>query len=405
MLKSEHRLNILFIASFYHPYWIGGAERMLQIHMEGLNKYGHQISLLTLGPKSEDIEQSERNGISIFRTPIKNVYWPKDSSKKSKFKKALWHLIDIYNPRYNRSIDLVIDKVRPNIIICENIAGWSSAIWKHIAKKNIPIIQITHDYAFLCIFGIMYRGGRKCTQPCAKCKLITLSYRKNAKYVNEFIFVSKSQLDIFKKAKFPMQSASFLYNAESLNIEKKKKIWEGERPMKIGLLAALSESKGVYNLIKAFKLLNGNFELYLGGEPISEDVRQRIIKEIGTDNRITLCGYVESSKFFKNIDLTVAPTLSSETFGLVAIESCAKQVPVIASKFGGLSEIIKDGVNGLYCTPSDVTSIASSIQRLYDNPSLYKKLCHNTINSVGQFASTDKMLSDIEQICYKHARI
>lgn len=403
MPENKRKLNLLFIASYYYPYEVGGAERMLQIHMEGLQRRGHTVSLLTLGPKANNIEQSKKNGISIFRIPIKNVYWPKSSLRHGKLEKIIWHLIDVYNPNYKHDIDFIINKVEPDIVICENIAGWSSAIWRHIAKKNnIPLIQISHDCAFLCAFGIMYRGGKRCNIPCSKCKLLTFSYRKNAKYVNEFVFVSKSQLNTFNEARFPMRSANVIYNAEPIMIEEKESIWNGKRPMKIGLLAALSEAKGVIQLIKAFKLLKGNFELYLGGKPISEEIHQNIIEEIGDDHRITLCGYVESYKFFKSIDLTVAPSLASESFGLVAVESCAMQVPVVASDFGGLSEIIRDGINGILCTPTDVTSIAESIQKLYDYPALYKELCNNTIDSVKDFISTDKMISKIEQLCYKN---
>lgn len=405
MSENKLKLNILFIASYYYPYEIGGAEMMLQIHMEALKSYGHSVSLLTLGPKSNEIEQNERNSIRVYRTPIKNVYWPKDKLKQGKIKKVLWHLIDVYNPRNNNNIDIVIDKVKPDIIICENIAGWSPAIWRHIAQKNnIPLIQISHDSAFLCTFGIMFRNGKRCISPCTKCRFLTAAYRNNAKYVNEFVFVSHSQLKTFKKAGFPMRSASVIYNAEPIKVEKRENFWDGSRPMKIGLLAALSEAKGVLQLIKAFKLLKGNFELYLGGNPISEEIHKQIIEEIGKDSRITLCGYIKSSEFFKLIDLTVAPSLASESFGLVAVESCANQVPVIASNFGGLSEIIKDGINGLLCIPTDITSIAASVQKLYDNPILYKELCHNTIDSVKEFTSIDKMVSKIEQLCYKHIK-
>ncbi len=405
MSERKQKLNILFIASYYYPYEIGGAERMLKIHMEGLKKNGHNVSLLTLGPKAVNVKQSEINNICVYRAPIKNVYWPKDPIKQNKIKKVIWHLIDIYNSRHNKDIDTIISKEKPNIIICENIAGWSPAIWKHIAtKKHIPIIQITHDCAFLCTFGIMYRDGKRCIQPCLKCRFLTNSYRNNAKYVKEFVFVSKSQFDTFQRAKFPMSSSNIIYNAEPIKLEEKKNIWSGNRAMRLGLLATLSEAKGVLKLIKAFKLLKGDFKLYLGGNPISEVMHQQILDEIGTDKRITLCGYINSSKFFKFIDLTIAPSLAAESFGLIAIESCAKQVPVIASNFGGLSEIIKDGINGVHCNPTDVKSIANSIQKLYDKPSLYKQLCYNTIDSVRDFSSTNKMITNIEQLCYKNIK-
>lgn len=399
--RIKRPLNILFIASYYKPYMVGGAEKMLHIHAEGLRESGHHISILTLGPnKSLDKEKAE---IDVFRAPVKNVYWPLDKQKHSKYKKAIWHLADCYNPRHNRDIDKVIELTRPDIIICENIAGWSAAIWKHIGTKwkNIPIIQFVHDHAFICIFGIMFRHGTRCMKPCTKCKVFTAPYRRNAKYISEFAFVSQAQQKLFQASHFPMLSSSVIHNAEPIEMHNHESIWSGGKTMNIGLLALLSEAKGVLQLIRAFKLLRGDFHLYLGGNPVSEEFEKEIDREIGSDSRITKCGYVDSTAFFHKIDLAVAPSIWSESFGLTAIEACAQQVPVVASNLGGLAEIIKDGCNGLLCDPAKPSSIADAIQRLYDNPDLFKQLALNAQKSVSEFLSPKTMTSRLEHLCYK----
>ena len=92
-------LNILFIASYYVPYMIGGAEKMLKIHAESLAQRGHHVTIATLGPQSGIVKESPVNGVDIIRMPVRNLFWPLET-RKSYIQKISWHLIDCYNPMH-----------------------------------------------------------------------------------------------------------------------------------------------------------------------------------------------------------------------------------------------------------------------------------------------------------------
>ena len=70
----------------------------------------------------------------------------------------------------------------------------------------------------------------------------------------------------------------------------------------------------------------------------------------------------------------IAHTALKETFGLVIVEAMAMGVPVIATKAGGVPEIVQDGETGLLYTPGDAAQLADRIALLYRNPALRARL-------------------------------
>ena len=78
------------------------------------------------------------------------------------------------------------------------------------------------------------------------------------------------------------------------------------------------------------------------------------LKAMADPSKVSFLGYCDSDEFMQSIDVLVVPSLWAEPFGLVAVEGCANNLPVIASNMGGLPEIIRDEYNGLLCSPNDI---------------------------------------------------
>jgi len=72
-------------------------------------------------------------------------------------------------------------------------------------------------------------------------------------------------------------------------------------------------------------------------------------------------------------DLFLLPS-ASESFGLAALEAMACEVPVVASRVGGLPEVIDHGRTGFLHDPHDLTAMAASGVRLLEDPALRKRI-------------------------------
>jgi len=72
----------------------------------------------------------------------------------------------------------------------------------------------------------------------------------------------------------------------------------------------------------------------------------------------------------------VAPSVS-ESFGVAVVEASASGLPVVASRIGGLSEVVRDRVTGILIPPRDPMAIANSLDELLENESLRSELGKN----------------------------
>ena len=99
--------------------------------------------------------------------------------------------------------------------------------------------------------------------------------------------------------------------------------------------------------------------LVLAGDgPDSAKVQARIA-EYGLDEDVLLLpAQLDVVSVLSCADLFLLPSLE-ESFGLAALEAMACGVPVVASRVGGLPEVIDDGVTGALCAPSDVDGMAA----------------------------------------------
>jgi glycosyltransferase involved in cell wall biosynthesis len=94
-----------------------------------------------------------------------------------------------------------------------------------------------------------------------------------------------------------------------------------------------------------------------------------------------------------------ASLLSSawENFPHTVVEALAVGTPVIATRTGGVAEVVQDGVNGLLVEPGDVNALAAAIARFFGDEALASRLRDNAAPSVADYAP-DRVYSRLERI-------
>jgi glycosyltransferase involved in cell wall biosynthesis len=104
---------------------------------------------------------------------------------------------------------------------------------------------------------------------------------------------------------------------------------------------------------------------------------QRYIHRHHLADHVTLHGQVAQCDLigiYDRADILIVPSRWNEPFGLVAVEAMARQLPVVASAVGGLTEILTDGVDGMLVPPGDEHALASALRQLIARPDLRERL-------------------------------
>jgi glycosyltransferase involved in cell wall biosynthesis len=137
----------------------------------------------------------------------------------------------------------------------------------------------------------------------------------------------------------------------------------------------------------------------IGSGPSHETLKRQFA---GTPT--VLPGYMRGQELveaYRSADAFILPS-TTETFGLVALEAMACQVPVIAARAGGVMDTIVDGENGFYFDPARLEQIRPIIQRLRSEPDVRAQLAQNAL----QHAQSRSWRSTMDQLVdyYRAAR-
>jgi lipopolysaccharide heptosyltransferase II len=118
-----------------------------------------------------------------------------------------------------------------------------------------------------------------------------------------------------------------------------------------------------------------------------------LVDKLGVKNQIKFMGVEENvPELLKKVDLLVLSTTYPEGFGRVIIEAGASGVAVVATKVGGVPDIIDDGKHGLLVPPQDEYKMSEAILTLMQNPSLARTLSMNLRKKVETDFSIDGMI-------------
>lgn len=151
-----------------------------------------------------------------------------------------------------------------------------------------------------------------------------------------------------------------------------------EDALVIGAIARIDRAKGLSELVKAFASLPGQYDrvrLVIVGEPTfgeeNYDAELRgLVSSSGLGDRVIFTGYrSDIPSVFSAFDLFALPSYE-EAFGYVFIEAMAAGLPVIATRSGGVSDIVSDGETGLLVMPKEVESLRGAMIRLLSDRQL-----------------------------------
>lgn len=262
----------------------------------------------------------------------------------------------------------------------------TSSILTPLKRAGIPIVQTLHEYKIVCpVYSLM--SDNKICQACngsnfwqatiKRCNrgsiprslLSTIeSYASHilgaVSKIDRFIAVSDFQRTKLVELGIPQEKITTVHNFIDLsNITPSQEV--GDYFLFFG---RLERYKGIFTLIEAASTLKDTPLLIVGDGNDRPEIEQ-IIEKQGLKH-IKLLGFKqkeELQQLIKGSICTITPSEWYETFGLTLIESFAYGKPVIASRIGGMTEIITDGVDGYLIEPGNILELRSRMEWMSQN--------------------------------------
>jgi glycosyltransferase involved in cell wall biosynthesis len=116
----------------------------------------------------------------------------------------------------------------------------------------------------------------------------------------------------------------------------------------------------------------------VGEDPDDGQVHRRrfeaLARDLGVADRVLFTGYRRDAvALLGAVDVLLHPS-RRESFGRVLIEAMAQEVPVVASRVGGIPEVVQDGREGYLVDPEDPGALAARVAELLDRPALRQAL-------------------------------
>ena len=158
-------------------------------------------------------------------------------------------------------------------------------------------------------------------------------------------------------------------------------------------LGTISPQKGPDILLKAMPEILTNIPgaklVFVGGGMMGGEL-ERMCKKLNVEKYVKFAGFVEESLkplYYKAANVFCLPSMmSTESFGIVNLEAMACGVPIVASKIGGVPDVVKDGENGLLVPPGDSEALADAIIYLLENENLRREMGNNGRKKVEDYS-------------------
>ncbi|MBN2453901.1 MAG: glycosyltransferase [Candidatus Omnitrophica bacterium] len=167
----------------------------------------------------------------------------------------------------------------------------------------------------------------------------------------------------------------------------------------IGIVSRITPLKGHTDLIKAVALIRGRIPnlkvLIIGSAPKGkylEDV-DIVVWRFGLSKTVEFTGASSDvPRAMAGLDLLISATVTPEAFGRSVIEAQAVGVPVVATRVGGVVDIIEDGRTGLLCEPQNPRDMADKILKIFGDREMASAMASEARRRVEERFGAEKML-------------
>jgi glycosyltransferase involved in cell wall biosynthesis len=288
-----------------------------------------------------------------------------------------------------RHMAALLQRERPDIVHVHNVYPLlSPSILNACRDAAIPVVMACQDYSLTCPAAHHLRSGKPCesclggkeywcaVKNCRSSVPLSVTYALRtawARHSRSFIdgvtlFICPTDFARRKLAQggIPLDRIVCLPHMAGIHADSN----DAELGEYVAYVGRISPEKGISTLTEAARL--SDLPIRAAG-PFDE--HPNLLRNVPPNLKFVgrLAGE-ELTCFYRKARLVVVPSVCYETFGLVAAEAMGHGKPVVASRIGGLPEVVDDRANGLLFEPGSATDLSEKMLTLWGNAALCRSL-------------------------------
>lgn len=380
-------MRVLMLIDSYPP-MIGGAQQYVRNLSVALSARGHDVAVATLGAPGLPPYEEDR-GVRIYRLRGTLQRAPDVFRDRT-------HAPPIPDPELVAAIRDVIRLERPEVVHAHNWMGRSFLPLKHWSKAKF--VATVHDYSLTCATWIRMYEGDPCTGPglrkCLSCAAENYNGRAKGAAVAlgnwAMMPPERALVDMFIPVSAAVATGNGLTAASSRcriipnfipdDVDESHDDaaeYRAQLPPDGYLLfvGSLTRQKGIEALLQAY---SGLTTAGLSGAPNLVLVGYTLPETPTTfpPGVVVLKNWPHTAVMtaWRHSLAGIVPSIWPDPCPTVAMEAMATGKPVIASRIGGLPDIVADGDTGILVPPDDPDALRAAMARLIADPALATRM-------------------------------
>ncbi len=381
-------MNICCVVHNFFPSFYTGTERYILNVCKQLQKMGHRVRVLTYGLKDDA-------GLQPFKSVLRRDYIYEGVPVVSLRHRAVPEEIHyrIFYPDLELAIMEYFNETGFDLIQVAHPMRVGSSSLKVGKSLGIPTVLTLTDFWFLCPRGRMYEPdftlctqpeeGNRCISVCGAPLSASKRYQE-AKHVffnlaDALVAPSRLLIEIFHRLQWGRPITLIRHGYLYGSVFPRRRTKPTGDTVRFAYLGAVSHVKGVDYLIDCFrKVASDRISLEVWGGHIDErEWYDSLLRLAQGDSRIRFRGRYDIEalpRIFEQTDVTVVPSNTLESYGLVVIESMAHHTPVITSNVVGAGyEYIHHGENGYIFELDEPDTLIQILGSIAEDPGIVER--------------------------------
>jgi len=299
-------------------------------------------------------------------------------------------IMGIYSPAAGREMNRIIDLECPDVVHAHNILPmFSPSVLVACRRKRVPVVLHCHSYLLTCPTTFHFKDGKICERCLGgreywcvikNCRnnifesigyalrnIIARKMRFFSNNVTLFVALNEFARGRLVNSGFREDRVVVLPNMvyiPAAGID----AGNGEY---VGYSGRLSHEKGVDTLLGAARKFPFLSVRIAGDGPLYSELKR------GSPENVSFVGWLDAgqlNEFYRKARFVVVPSKWFEVCPIVILEAMANGLPVIASKIGGLPEIVENGVTGFLFEPGNAKDLADKMKLLWEDINLCRRM-------------------------------